>query len=144
MPPRARGVAVAAESRRATISYPAWPGYPARRPRAYLRRGPLARSPRRSYIERVYQTQIKIIPPSSIAQYVSLSPRASLIWSIWRCEGGSSPLNVILGHDPHGPPHFTDCQNKHHKRISGCSNPKPRPSRPIGGGVLRVYEVTLG
>ena len=43
-----------------------------------------------------YQTQIKIIPPSSIAQYLSPSPRASLILSIWRCEGGSSPLNAIF------------------------------------------------
>ena len=50
---RARGVAVTAEPRRATISYPAWPGYPARRRRAYLRRPPARRGPRRSYIERV-------------------------------------------------------------------------------------------
>ena len=35
-PARARGLAVTAESRRATISYPAWPGYPARRRRCKL------------------------------------------------------------------------------------------------------------
>ena len=80
-----------------------------------------------------YQTQIKSIPPSSTHRYLPALSRASFTWAFWRCEGGSSPLNVIFGHDPHGAPHFTDCQNKHHKRIYGCSNPKPRPSRPIGG-----------
>ena len=78
--------------------------------------------------------KIKIIPLSSTHQYLPPLSRASLTWIFWRCEGGSSPINVIFGHDPHGPPHFADCLNKHHKRISGCSNPKPRPSRPLGGG----------
>ena len=50
MPARARRLAVTAEPRRATISYPAWPGYPARRRRAYLRRHPPACDPRRFYI----------------------------------------------------------------------------------------------
>ena len=45
MPACARGVAVTAEPRRATISYPAWPGYPARRRRAYLRRPPARPQP---------------------------------------------------------------------------------------------------
>ena len=74
------------------------------------------------------------MPPSSTHQYLPPLSRASLILAFWRCEGGSSPLNVIFGYDPHGPPCFTACQNKHHERILGCSTPKPRPSRPIGGG----------
>jgi len=52
MPARARGLAVTAEPRRATISYPAWPGYPARRQRACLRRPPARRDLRRFYIDR--------------------------------------------------------------------------------------------
>ena len=44
-PARARGLAVTAEPRRATISYPAWPGYPARRRRACLRRPPATMRP---------------------------------------------------------------------------------------------------
>ena len=46
------------------------------------------------------QTQITIIPPSSTHRYLPPLTRPGLTWMFSRCEVGSSPLNVIFGHDP--------------------------------------------
>ena len=44
-----------------------------------------------------YQTQKKIIPPSSTHRYLAPIAWVRFTWVFWRCEGGSNPLKVVSG-----------------------------------------------
>ena len=72
-----------------------------------------------------YRTQIKIIPPSSTHRYLPLLSRVRSTSVFWRCESGSSPLNVIFDMTPMALPTSLTAKTSTINVFLGAQTPNP-------------------